>query len=392
MKAVGIIAEYDPFHAGHAWQIAQAKRMGARAVAVCMSGDLVQRGSAALLPPWVRAQAALLSGADLVIELPNPWACLSAEGFAAAGVALLSALPGLDTLVFGAEVPDTEAMLSAARILTGPCYAQALSKELSQGLSFAAARAAAVKSLAPGIGGLLDAPNNNLGVEYCKAILNQKSRLRPFAIGRRGADHGQTTPGEKGFASASFIREKWKAEGTGPLAEYLPPQALALYRQNQDQVLDRKAFETAVLSRLRAMTTDELGKTRGTKEGLENLLANTLRSACTLEEVYAGMKSKRYAHARLRRYVLDAALGYTDDLPKLPPYLHILAANPVGLGLLKEAELPADTSLARLEKQSEAAKLAVLAHCGGADLAALCRTKPQPMGQSYTRVPFIINE
>lgn len=389
MKAVGIIAEYDPFHAGHAWQIAEARRRGAEAVAVCMSGDLVQRGGAAQLPPWVRAKAALRAGADLVIELPNPWACLSAEGFAAAGVALLSALPQLDTLVFGAEQPDTEKILAAAKLLLKPDYAQQLADSLKTGANFAAARAAAAAKLSPDAGWLLKKPNNNLGVEYCKAILQQKSGLVPFAIGRRGADHGQTTPGERGFASASFIREKWREAGVQHLEEYLPGEAFQLYKQEEQQALDRSAFDTAVLSRLRGMPPQQIAKTRGTGEGLEYLLANALRSACTLEEVYAGMKSKRYAHARLRRYVLDAALRYTDELPKTPPYLHVLAANETGLSLLKGALLPADTSLARLEKQSEAAQMAAKAHCAGADLAALCRKRPQPMGQSYTRPPVI---
>ena len=132
MKNVGIIAEYDPFHAGHAWQIAQARRLGAETETVCMSADVTQRGAAALLPPDVRAAAALGCGADLVLCLPNPCACLSAEGFAAAGVAVLSALPALDTLVFGAETPDTAALTGTAAALASPAFSAALANDAWQ--------------------------------------------------------------------------------------------------------------------------------------------------------------------------------------------------------------------------------------------------------------------
>ena len=388
MKAVGIIAEYDPFHAGHAWQIEQAKRLGAEVVAVCMSGDLVQRGTAALLPPWVRAKAAVLSGADLVVELPNPWACLSAEGFAAAGVHLLSALP-LDTLVFGAEYPDTDLLFETADLLLSEPFRQTLAEKLTEGMSFAAARAAAAQELLPGSGAILERPNNNLGVEYCKAIRLQNSPLQPYSIQRQGADHGQSGPGQEGFASASHLRECWTQNGPAGLQGYVPESARQLYQAESGQDIDRRMWEIALLSRLRGRTPDQIARTRGTGEGLEYLLAKSLKTACTLEQLYDRMKSKRYAHARLRRYVLDAALGYTDDLPTLPPYLHLLAATPAGLALLKKAKLPADTSLARLAKQGMECQTAIDAHTAGADLAALCRMVPQSMGQSYTRPPFI---
>lgn len=389
MKAVGIIAEYDPFHRGHAWQIAQAKQQGAEAVAVCMSGDLVQRGAAALLPPWVRAKAALCCGADLVIELPNPWACLSAEGFAEAGVHLLSALPGLEGLVFGAENADAELLQKTAELLLTEEFSERLARQLGLGLPFAAARANAAGEILRESAELLKRPNNNLGVEYCKAILRKQSGLRPLPLERRGADHGQQQKDREGFSSASHLRECWQQGGAEALEGQVPAAALEIYQTEKEQVIDRRAWEIALLSRLRAMTPQQIARTRGTGEGLEYLLANSVRTAGTLDEVYTQMKSKRYAHARLRRYVLDAALGYTAELPKDPPYLHVLAANEKGIALLKNANLPADTSLAKLAKKGPEQEQAVRAHLAGADLAALCRQKPQPMGQSFTRAPFL---
>ena len=390
VNAVGIIAEYDPFHQGHAYQIRKVRELGAQAVAVCMSGDLVQRGTAALLPPWVRARAALEHGADLVLELPNPCACLSAEGFAQAGVALLSALPMLDTLAFGAEQADTASIKTVAQVLTGTEFSKALAKSLATGCSFAWARAAAAESVLPGSTELLAMPNNNLGIEYCRAIESQKSHLQPVALQREGADHGQITAGENGFASAGFLRNRWQQGGARALEGYVPKAALALYEKEAAQAMEARLWDVALLSRLRGLTPEEISATRGTGEGLENLLASRVQNAGSLQELYDGMKSKRYAHARLRRYVLDAALGYTNEIPRLPPYLHMLAANERGLALLKGARLPADASLAKLARENSACAAMARAHAAGADLAALCRKKPQPMGQSYTRPPYIL--
>ena len=205
MSIAALIAEYDPFHAGHAWQLAELRRRGFDQVAVAMSGPVVQRGTLALLPAPVRAAAALEGGASLVVGIPAPWACQSAEGFAAAGVALLSALPGTQVLAFGAETPDGEALMNTARALLAPEFGPLVREQLADGRPFAAARAVAAQCLYPPAGEILASPNNNLGVEYCKAILAQNSHLVPLPLPRLGAAHGADAPAG-GFASASYIR------------------------------------------------------------------------------------------------------------------------------------------------------------------------------------------
>ena len=141
MKFAGIIAEYDPFHNGHAWQLAQAKALGAQHVAVAMSCGLTQRGALPLLPEAVRVRAALTCGADFVFALPAPCAGAGAEAFARAGVRLLSAA-GCDTLVFGAETPDAALLMQAARVLLCADYRAALKAQLADGArNFAAATA-----------------------------------------------------------------------------------------------------------------------------------------------------------------------------------------------------------------------------------------------------------
>ena len=217
MKFAGIIAEYDPFHNGHAWQLAQAKALGAQHVAVAMSCGLTQRGALPLLPENVRVQAALTCGADLVFALPAPYACSGAECFARAGVQLLAAA-GCDALVFGAETPDAALLMEAARVLSGAEYRTALKARLAAGArSFAAARQAAVQAVGadPAMAALLSQPNNNLAVEYCRAILEQRAGMTPVPLPRRGANHGQTLEesGHAQFASASALRALWAGKG-----------------------------------------------------------------------------------------------------------------------------------------------------------------------------------
>lgn len=391
MRIAGVIAEYDPFHSGHAWQLARLRQLGAEYIVVCMSGPVVQRGTAALFPVRARAAAALAAGADLVLALPAPWACSSAEGFAAGGVAVLSALGCVDTLAFGAEHPDAAGHRAAAAALQGSRFGEALQGKLAGGRPFAAARAAAAEAVLPGAGVLLASPNDNLGVEYCKAILRQKSPLVPLALPRQGARHGGDAP-KDGFASAGFLRSEYRRAGLGALDGWLPAEALPIYWQAEaaGEMLNDAAFGLAVLARLRGLPPERLAQTRGAGEGLDRRLAGALRGAKSLAELYAGMKTRRYAHARLRRLALDAALGYTGDLPALPPYLHVLAARRQALPLCQNAQLPCGCSLARLARQSaEAARIAA-AEAAAWDLVSLCRDTPGPTGLCYTQKPLIV--
>ena len=187
MRTAGIIAEYNPFHNGHAHQISRVRALGFDAVVCVMSPGVVQRGSLALMPAQVRAEAALSCGADVVLCLPAPYAAASAEAFAAAGVRALSALGCVQALCYGAETPDAAAHMRAAKALLCPAFAGRLREELAAGLPFAAARQRAAQAVCGEAGGLLASPNDILGVEYCKAILMQKSALQPLALARRGA-------------------------------------------------------------------------------------------------------------------------------------------------------------------------------------------------------------
>ncbi len=214
-KIAGIIAEYDPFHLGHRYQIQETRRQtGAGYIVAVMSGDFVQRGEPAIFEKSQRVRMALSCGADLVLELPAPFAVGSAEDFASGGISLLHKLGAVDLVSFGSECGTLGPLLGAARALADESahFKDALKAQLRRGLSYPQARAAALKA-----GGVtkeillaLDSPNNLLGIEYIKAILRQKSSMEPFTIKRDGLGYHDDRLLPKGeaarFASASALR------------------------------------------------------------------------------------------------------------------------------------------------------------------------------------------
>ncbi|MBQ6692176.1 MAG: nucleotidyltransferase family protein, partial [Clostridia bacterium] len=205
MRAVGIICEYNPFPRGHAWHLREAKRLSGADAAVCvMSGVCVQRGEPALLREHARGEAAVCCGADLVLALPVPWAMASAARFAMGGLSVLEGLGVCDTVSFGSECGDTDTLCAVAAALEQPAADEMIRSKLSCGISYAAAREAALREL--GISGAqrLRDPNDTLGIEYISAIRKLGSAMNPLAVRRVGKHDGGEA--ENGFASASYVR------------------------------------------------------------------------------------------------------------------------------------------------------------------------------------------
>ena len=391
---LGIIAEYDPFHNGHAWQLARARALGGgQPVAVALSCGLTQRGAVPLLPERVRVQAALACGADLVFALPAPYACAGAEAFARAGVSLLAAA-GCSGLVFGAETPDAGRLLQAARVQAGEDYRAALKAALAAGArSFAAARQAAVEAAAPGTGlaELLDKPNNNLAIEYCKAILQLGVAMTPIPLPRRGANHGETLNGSARFASASALRALWAEGGAPAIRPFVPEAIYPLYAEADaaGAFTDFAAAGRCELALLRAQcgpfAEKPFAHTRGVSEGLDHALRRAVQGSATQDELLDALTTVRYPRARMRRLAMDAALGHTDALPPLPPYLQLLGGRRALLPALKTAALPASHSLMRLREANADCAAAAAAQCAASDFAALMRKTPEAMGSALTR-------
>ena len=354
-----------------------------------------------LRPEAVRVQAALQCGADLIFALPAPCACAGAEAFARAGVRILAAA-GCDALVFGAETPDAALLMEAARVLCSAAYRTELKQQLAAGArSFAAARQAAVEALCPGtaLAALLDKPNNNLAVEYCKAILEQEAPMTPVPLPRVGAGHGQALDesGHAQFASASALRALWAEQGADALAPYVPEKALKLYKKAEidGTYTDYTAVGRCELALLRAACArpEPFAAVRGVSEGLDHRLENAVRSCTGLPQLLDALTTVRYPRARMRRLAMDAALGYeVETVPALPPYLHLLGARREALPMLKNTVLPVSHSLAKLEKENADCARMAAAQAAASDFGALCRRVPGPMGGVYRqKIIFLTN-
>lgn len=330
MQAVGVICEYNPFHLGHFRQFSVIRQAFGEDVAiVClMSGNFVQRGQPAIFDKTVRAKAAVMSGADLVLELPVTSVLSSAEGFARGGVEILDGI--CQTLCFGSETGDKAALMHTAGLLESPEFSNLLKAELAKGVSFPAARGAAVAAMGedPEI---LRRPNDILAVEYCKAILHRGSSMDIFPVHRPG-DYHALQP-DDAAPSAAAVRHC--IQSGAPWLEYIPEAARPVLASAPVHTL--RAGERAVLARLRTMEEAEFAALPGGSEGLWRKFMHACRREDTLEAVLTATKSKRYTRSRLDRMALCAFLGLTeDDLKCSSPYVRVLAFSGRGRELLHE--------------------------------------------------------
>jgi len=329
---VGIICEYNPFHMGHKKQIDRIhEAFGPEVSIVCaMSGNFVQRGAPAIIDKTYRAKAAVLCGADLVLELPVTTSLSSAEGFAAGGVKILGSL--CDYLCFGAETADAQALTDTAQALLSRDFPPLLRSELDTGKSFPAARHAALQQMGMDAD-LLSLPNNILGVEYCKAILTQGSRMKPFPIHREGSYHAEIAdmdnPSATSVRNLMLIAHNWRS--------CVPKQVREVFAGAPLHSL--AAGERAVLARLRTMTEADFEALPYGSEGLWRKFMHACRQEAGLEAIIAATKSKRYTRTRLDRMVMCAFLGITKDmLEEEAPYTRVLAFNDRGRDILKQAK------------------------------------------------------
>ncbi|MDO5135041.1 MAG: nucleotidyltransferase family protein [Eubacteriales bacterium] len=361
IKTVGVIAEYNPFHNGHALQLEHIrKELQGDHIVVAMSGDFVQRGAPALFPKHVRARMALLQGADLVLELPIASATASAEAFAMGGVSLLDGLGVVDALCFGSECGDVAILNGLAKVLLEEPgdFSTSLSEALKSGMTYPAARCRALLScldspclekealsaLPKGqdaLCRLLSSPNNILGLEYCKAILRQKSSIHPVTLRRRGGGYHDRQLSSEAPSSATAIRRILSAEA--------PQKALSLL---QGQLPSRitPLFQKAVLSGA-FLTTRELEPLfvyALLKETPETLCRYLDVSPELARRIFANrfsfgnfshftqlLKTKELTQTRIQRALIHLLLGI-QSAPSSVPYARILGFRKSSAPLLKE--------------------------------------------------------
>ena len=376
-KVAGIVAEYNPFHRGHAYHIAETRRLlGDDCAVLCvMSGDFVQRGDVAVFDKFARAEMAVRGGADLVLELPLRWRLSPAEVFAHGAVSLLESTGVVTHLSFGSECGDVNRLLAAAAAQRTPAFLEAFNAALSSGVSYPRAQELAARSAAPELADLLTQPNDTLALQYLQALWALDSEIIPVAIPRVGAGHDAA--GESDYPSASRLRERLRAGER--VSEWVPhlPEAKPVFLAD---------LEIAILSRLRMLPKEAFAALPDCSEGLENVLYKAVHSAASLDEILAAAKSKRYPMSRLRRMLLCAALGVRRDVQS--PYLRVLAANEQGRALLhtmrETATIPVITKPAAA-REFEEFRLTADAH----DLYVLAQSDKTP-GQDWRHTPAML--
>lgn len=399
MAAAGIITEYNPLHMGHVHLMAEARRLlGPETGILCvMSGNYVQRGDFAVAGKHARAAAAVRSGADLVLELPVPWALSSAEGFAAGAVEILKATGAVSHLVFGSEGGDAAPLVRCAEALCSGAFPEALRKELKKGDSFPAARQRALEALlSKEDAAALSRPNDTLGVEYCKAL--RGSGIQPVAVLRRGAAHDGADVGD-GIASASAIRALLrKGEEKAALGLCAPAMAEA-YRMEREAgraPASLERCERAILARLRFLEEADWAALELGNEGLYRRFFRSSRSAASLAELLETVKTKRYPMARLRRTVFRAYLGLPPAPPEEPAYLRVLAANERGTALLagmrKTAALPVLNKPAAVRRLGPGARRLFDLEARADRLYALACPDPAAVPDAWRTGPVIVRE
>ncbi|WP_303870514.1 nucleotidyltransferase [Acetobacterium wieringae] len=368
MKILGIIAEYNPFHLGHAWQIeASKKESQCDAVMVLMSGSLMQRGEFAILNKWERTRLALTAGVDLVCELPFVYACQSAEAFAHGGIKIFNATGVIDILSFGSEFGHLRPLNNLAEILVQEPveFKNFLKQGLATGVSFPRAREQAVRSyLGHEAGNLLNTPNNILALEYLKALHKTQSTIDSMTVKRQGADYHSLLPSK--YLSASGIRSILKEALVQPEAAsailknldnklpYLPDMLINPFKKNYNLQGD-DFFLNALRLQILSHDVHHLKNTPYVNEGLEHKIRDSFKIATSLDECVSKIISKRTPQTRVRRILCNRLLELDKESLNLfqaesfIPYLRVLGFNQTGTAILKaikkQGQLPILTNL-----------------------------------------------
>ena len=388
MDAVGVVCEFDPMHLGHERLLRQAKADTGLPVVCAMSGNYIQRGGMACLNKFARAEMAVLCGADLVVELPTPWAMATAERFADGGVSLLAGC-GVKHLYFGSECGDIAALDAAAEALLREEFQADILRELQTGLSYAVARQAALEKRIGGSASLLSQPNNTLAVEYLKAIRRRELPLSAATVRR-------TDGGHHGAASASQIRALLAAGQAADAFALMPPAAAGILGREMKKGLapaDPARLETSMLARLRLMDEADFAPYDGGGEGLYRRVYQAVQRSGSVEEILTLATTKRYPTARVRR-MLWAAFLNLEPPPAEIPYIRVLAATEAGRKLLRQMQhsgVPVLTKAADVGRLGPAAQALFTREARRTDVFALaCPINPSVCGEDWRHTPVMV--
>lgn len=378
MNVVGIIAEYNPFHKGHAYQIQKAKEQcGAEFAVVVMNGDFVQRGEPAIFDKYTRTKEALLGGADLIFELPVRFGLSSAGDFAMGGVLALNALPFVTHLCFGTETGDLTPLLQAATFLCDEpdSYRTRVKHFVKQGILYPKARSLALAAESGLPTETWDSPNNILGLEYCVALQKLHSKIKPFTIRREGQGyHDNDTPALSDFPSATFLREKIRKAG-------------------EKENLSLSDFSSLIGYSL--LTAKDLCRIKDITPDLSDRIRNELPKYREINEFVKTIKNPSLTTGRIKRSFFQCLFDIEKEEPVMP-YLRVLGMKKEASSLLSQKENASCQILTKLAfdvpKMDDTAKKLFAKDLLASDLyrQVFCHKYNQTLPNEYQHSPIVL--
>ncbi len=345
-KRIGIIAEYNPFHNGHLYQIQKAKELtGADTVIAVMSGNFTQRGDTSLINKFEKAKVALQNEVDMVIELPTIYSISSAENFALGGVKILNEIGDIDYLVFGIEEENLEKLQAIADVLVNEDneFKRNIKEELDKGNSYPKAREIALKKVlsSENMENIMQKPNNILAIEYLKALKTTNSKIKPIAIKRKNIMHNDENINEN-YASGTYIRKLFIENNFNEIRKVVPKytyERLLELKNQGNYVTSINDFSDIVIYKIRTMTKEEISQIAEVNEGLENSIKLASTTCKTIDEIVEKVSTKRYTKTRISRILtyilLDITKSEMEQSKNANQYIRVLGINKKCEGILK---------------------------------------------------------
>ena len=378
MNVVGIIAGYNPFHKGHAYQIQKAKEQcGAEFAVVVMNGDFVQRGEPAIFDKYTRTKEALLGGADLIFELPVRFGLSSAGDFAMGGILALNALPFVTHLCFGTETGDLTPLLQAATFLCDEpdSYRTRVKHFVKQGILYPKARSLALAAESGLPTETWDSPNNILGLEYCVALQKLHSKIKPFTIRREGQGyHDNDTPALSDFPSATFLRKQIRKAG-------------------EKENLSLSDFSSLIGYSL--LTAKDLCRIKDITPDLSDRIRNELPKYREINEFVKTIKNPSLTTGRIKRSFFQCLFDIEKEEPVMP-YLRVLGMKKEASSLLSQKENASCQILTKLAfdvpKMDDTAKKLFAKDLLASDLyrQVFCHKYNQTLPNEYQHSPIVL--
>lgn len=347
---LGIVAEYNPFHNGHLYHLLKSKEITKDDYTIAViGGNFTQRGESSIVDKWTKAEMALASGVDLVIELPTLYSVSSAENFADGAIKILNSLKIVDHISFGAECQELNKLNLIANVLYEEPkeFKNALSNELSKGISFPKARENAVINYLKDKSymNIMSSPNNILAIEYLKSLKKHRSKIEPILVPRKSSGH-LNLDYTGTISSSTAIRNMLKTGNTKNLKDALTPSSYTILKDEINQghsIRDFSEFEKTIIYNLRLKDIENIRKIPDVSEGLENLIKKAALSCNTIDDFINIVTSKRYTQTRIKRILLYSLLGITqkemDISKKITPYIRVLGFNDKGKQLLSKINM-----------------------------------------------------